>query len=65
MNLPLKEMEAERLMTRTVYTSKPPLKVEYELTDFGKTLIPLLHSITARGNEAAKAYKRITIVQYE
>jgi len=58
-------MEAEGLMTRTVYTRKPPLKVEYELTDFGKTLIPLLHSIAARGNEAAKTNKRITIVQYE
>lgn len=65
MNLPLKEMEVEGLMTRTVYTRKPPLKVEYELTDFGKTLIPLLHSIAARGNEAAKTNKRITIVQYE
>lgn len=65
MNLPLKEMKAEGLMTRTVYTSKPPLKLEYELTDFGKTLIPLLHSIAARGNEAAKTNKRITIVQYE
>jgi len=65
LNLILKEMEAEGLTIRTVYTSKPSLKVECELTDFGKTLIPLLHSIAAKGNEAAKTNKRITIVQYE
>ncbi len=65
LSLQLKEMEADGLITRTVYTNKPPLKVEYELTDFGKTLIPLLHSIAAWGNEAAKTNKRIIMVEYE
>ncbi|WP_206368256.1 winged helix-turn-helix transcriptional regulator [Sphingobacterium sp. B16(2022)] len=65
LSLQLKEMEADGLITRTVYTNKPPLKVEYELTDFGKTLIPLLHSIAEWGNEAAKTNKKITIVEYK
>ncbi|WP_317126696.1 winged helix-turn-helix transcriptional regulator [Tenacibaculum caenipelagi] len=27
---------------REVYTHKPPLKVEYKLTELGETLIPLI-----------------------
>lgn len=45
LSLQLKELEEDGLITRTVHATKPPLKVEYELTEFGKTLIPLLESI--------------------
>lgn len=58
-SLQLKELEADGLIKRTVYTSKPPLRVEYELTKFGKTLIPLLTDIAKWGKEAAKNNKRI------
>ena len=51
--LQLKELEADGLVSRTVYTEKPPLKVEYALTEFGRTLIPLLQSIDAWGKKAA------------
>jgi DNA-binding HxlR family transcriptional regulator len=50
------------LIKRTVHTSKPPLKVDYELTDFGKTLIPLLKSISQWGMEAAKVDERVRLV---
>lgn len=63
LSLQLKEMEADGLITRTVHTSKPPLKVDYELTDFGKTLIPLLNSIAEWGNETAKTNKRISVLK--
>jgi len=33
-----------------MYSTKPPLKVEYSLTDFGKTLISLLHAIVDSGD---------------
>ncbi|MEB3346447.1 winged helix-turn-helix transcriptional regulator [Aquimarina gracilis] len=36
-------------MTLKVYTKKPPLKVEYELTSFGQTLVPVLISIAEWG----------------
>ena len=52
-SLQLKELEADGLVSRTVYTDKPPLKVEYALTEFGRTLIPLLNSIDAWGKKAA------------
>ncbi len=60
-SLRLKELEADGLVTRIVHTKRPPLKVEYELTPFGKTLIPLLEAIAAWGEETAKRSKRIKV----
>lgn len=37
----LRELENDRLVTRTIYPSVPP-KVEYALSEYGKTLIPVL-----------------------
>ncbi len=54
MSLQLKEMEEDGLILRTVYTSKPPLKVKYQLTEFGTTLIPLLKAIAQWGTETAE-----------
>ena len=61
-SLQLKELEADGLIKRTVYTSKPPLKVEYEMTEFGKTLIPLLKAIAQWGKETAKNSERVKIL---
>lgn len=55
-SLQLKELEADGLIKRTVYTSKPPLRVEYELTDFGKTLIPLLTEMDRWGKVASEMH---------
>ena len=49
LSLQLKTLEEDGIVKRKVYTSKPPLKVEYSLTDFGKTLIPLIKSIADWG----------------
>ncbi|KJD36103.1 hypothetical protein PW52_05670 [Tamlana sedimentorum] len=49
LSLQLKTLEEDGLIKRKVYTSKPPLKVEYSLTDFGKTLIPVVQSIANWG----------------
>ncbi len=45
LSLQLKTLEKDGIIKRKVYTSKPPLKVEYSLTEFGKTLVPLLQAI--------------------
>jgi len=60
-SLQLKELEEDGLIIRTVHTDKPPLKVVYELTDFGKTLIPLLHHIAQWGKETAERNDKIKI----
>lgn len=53
-SLQLKELEEDGLIKRTVYTNKPPLKVEYEMTEFGKSVIPLLKMISEWGKQAAQ-----------
>jgi len=63
LSLQLKEMEADGLISRHVYTSKPPLRVEYEMTAFGKTLIPLLQEIDNWGKATANSNDRIHKVQ--
>jgi DNA-binding HxlR family transcriptional regulator len=56
LSLQLKDLEEDGVIKRKVYTSKPPLKVEYSLTDFGKTLIPLLQSIAEWGDFVVDKY---------
>jgi DNA-binding HxlR family transcriptional regulator len=50
LSLQLKKLEEDGIIERKVYTSKPPLKVEYSLTELGETLIPLLKSIANWGD---------------
>lgn len=58
LSLQLKKLEADGVISRTVYNDKPPLKVEYALTDFGKTLIPLLNAIATWGEVAVGHYAK-------
>lgn len=44
----LRDMEADGLVTRTVYPEVPP-RVEYALTDLGKSLQPVLDSLSKWG----------------
>jgi DNA-binding HxlR family transcriptional regulator len=46
----LKELEAENLIHREVYSQIPP-KVEYSLTEKGKTLLPILDLMFKWGEE--------------
>lgn len=50
LSLQLKTLESDGVVRRKVYTTKPPLKVEYSLTDFGKTLIPVVQAIADWGD---------------
>jgi DNA-binding HxlR family transcriptional regulator len=54
LSLQLKQLEKDGLVSRKVYGDKPPIKVIYSLTDFGKTFVPILDAITAWGNQIAK-----------
>ena len=51
LSLQLKQLEKDGLVSRKVYGKKPPIKVVYGLTDFGKSFIPVLESITKWGNQ--------------
>lgn len=61
LSLQLKELEEDGLIERTVYASKPPLKVEYALTEFGESLIPVLKAICEWGQHAAAKHSKIKI----
>lgn len=52
----LRELEADGIVRRIVYPEVPP-RVEYELTDFGRTLEPVLISLRDWG-EALQAKDR-------
>ncbi len=45
----LKELEEHELVTRKIYPVVPP-KVEYNLTEFGKTLIPVIATLGQWGD---------------
>ena len=53
LSLQLKDLENDGLVTRKIYPEVPP-KVEYYLTDFGKTLIPMLEEIAKWGRGLAE-----------
>lgn len=46
----LRELENDMLVKRKIYAEVPP-RVEYSLTDIGKTLIPIMDSLAKWGNE--------------
>lgn len=52
----LRELEEDNLIERKVYPVVPP-KVEYRLTEYGETLIPILKSLVLWGQDYAKAIK--------
>jgi len=56
----LKELEDDGLIIRQSYNEKPP-RVEYELSEIGQTVIPILLAMTAWGamaHEAIEKHKR-------
>jgi len=59
LSLQLKQLEEDGIVDRKVFTEKPPLVVEYELTGFGRTLLPVLEAITKWGEEAPVISKKI------
>jgi DNA-binding HxlR family transcriptional regulator len=48
LSLELKEMELNKLITRTVYP-ETPVRIEYEMTEYCKTLVPMLQAMVDWG----------------
>ena len=53
----LREMETQNLILRTVYPVVPP-KVEYSLTDLGKSLMPILVAMRDWGANYMRSSKK-------
>jgi len=60
LNIQLNELEEHQLITKKIYAVVPP-KVEYNLTDFGKTLIPVI-SVLGQWGDANEERLRTVIL---
>ena len=56
LSLQLRTLEEDGVIFREVFGTKPPLVVEYSLTEFGKTLVPVLTSISDWGTFVVENY---------
>lgn len=56
LSLQLKKLEDDGIIKRKVFHKKPPLKVEYSLTEIGETLIPVVQSIANWGDSVVTEY---------
>lgn len=63
LSLQLKQLEGDGIVSRKVYTQKPPLKVEYALTDFGKTLLPVVDAVGTWGDGVVKTQGEVVRVK--
>ncbi len=52
----LRSLEADGLISRTVYPEVPP-RVEYEITTLGKSLVPYINSLAKWANENMESIK--------
>lgn len=60
LNIQLKELEAHELVTKVIYAQIPP-KVEYSLTEFGKTLIPVISALGYWGDEHQERLRNLIL----
>ncbi|CAM4065070.1 transcriptional regulator, HxlR family [Pedobacter westerhofensis] len=63
LNIQLKELEEHELVTRKIYPIMPP-KVEYNLTDFGRTLIPVINTIGLWGDQHQERLKQVILKEF-
>lgn len=64
LNIQLKELEDHELVSKVIYPVVPP-KVEYSLTDFGKTLIPVIAAIGKWGDEHEDRLRKLILKRLE
>ena len=60
LNIQLKELEEHELITRKIYPVVPP-KVEYSLTEFSKTVIPVIAALGQWGNENEGRLRKVIL----
>jgi DNA-binding HxlR family transcriptional regulator len=62
LNMQLNELEKHELVTRKIYPVVPP-KVEYSLTEFGKTVIPVIAALGQWGDKHEDRLRDVILKQ--
>ena len=62
LNVQLKELEDHELISKVVYPVVPP-KVEYNLTEFGESLIPVIGAIGQWGDNNEERLRALILAQ--
>lgn len=52
----INELEADHIIAKTIY-NEVPLRIEYQLTDFGKSLLPVLNCMNDWGSKTIEEIK--------
>jgi len=60
LNMQLKELEAHELIGKKIFAVVPP-KVEYYLTEFGKTLMPLIADLGNWGDQHEERLRKLIL----
>ena len=60
LNIQLKELEEHGLVSKMIYPVVPP-KVEYSLTEFGSTLIPVISALGNWGDEHQERLRNLIL----
>ncbi|MFD2937227.1 winged helix-turn-helix transcriptional regulator [Spirosoma flavum] len=63
LTMQLKQLEEHELVTKTIYP-QIPLKVEYSLTEFGKSLLPVITMLGQWGDEHQERLRNVIEKQY-
>lgn len=64
LNMQLKELEDHELIQKKIYAVVPP-KVEYSLTEFGKTLVPVIAMLGTWGDDHEKRLREVILKRLE
>ncbi|HEY0298278.1 MAG TPA: helix-turn-helix domain-containing protein, partial [Arachidicoccus sp.] len=64
LNMQLKELEEHELVYKIIYPQVPP-KAEYFLTDFGKTLIPVITALGQWGDNHEERLRNLVLKRTE
>ena len=64
LNIQLNELEAHGLVSKIIYPQVPP-KVEYSLTDLGKTIIPILGVLGQWGDDNEEYLRSVIMRRLE
>src|SRR5260370_372317 len=60
LHIQLKELEQHELVKKIIYPQVPP-KVEYSLTEFGKTLIPVINTLGKWGDKNERRLRKVIL----